>query len=384
MKRTWCFPLVLLAVLSLRTPALAANAAVCGSAAHMNTVSAPAETPESAQAPLASDTPKPTGTLKPERTPEPTGTPEPETGLHAVDGKLYYYAGGSVQTGWQKVNGVTRYFDPDSGGAMLTGLRQIDGETYCLRGGVLRTGWVETAPGRTRYFDPDSGVMLSGILNIEGRTYYLPDGEVYTGWYASGGVTRYFDPHAQGAMATGACFAEDNMYYFAPNGALAANTDCTLLEQEYHVDKNGVIKGYMTDVMWLAKDRLDRYGWSLWDAYLAAADIPYSDRWLRAPYDSIHTQWYADYGFTNNTGNCYVMNCMLYQMAKLLGYDVYFVEGAVAGEEQDSPHGWCEIEEDGETYVYDSNFLNERGRNGFRIQYGQSGTWAYIRYYRVQ
>ena len=38
----------------------------------------------------------------------------------------------------------------------------------------------------------------------------------------------------------------------------------------------------------------------------------------------------------------------------------------------------------GTTYVFDPNFENENpGRNGYQITYGQSGTWKYTNWTRV-
>jgi hypothetical protein len=91
-------------------------------------------------------------------------------------------------------------------------------------------------------------------------------------------------------------------------------------------------------------------------------------------------EWYADFGFTNYKGNCYVMASVFYRMAKLLGYDAYQISGSVpllAGGY--GPHSWVEIKIDGKTYVYDPDFTNETGRNGYKISYGQSGTWRYNR-----
>ena len=40
---------------------------------------------------------------------------------------------------------------------------------------------------------------------------------------------------------------------------------------------------------------------------------------------------------------------------------------------------WVEIKINGTTYVFDPDFTNETGRNGYMITYGQSGTWRYNR-----
>ncbi|MBP5582199.1 MAG: hypothetical protein J6X85_10540 [Ruminococcus sp.] len=127
----------------------------------------------------------------------------------------------------------------------------------------------------------------------------------------------------------------------------------------------------------LAKQKLDQVGWDLKSAFNAAV-IPYYGP-NDFPKDSKTTmQWYADYGFKNGKGNCYVMAAMFCEMAKLLGYDAHQISGRVplkAGGY--GPHSWVEITFDGTTYVCDPDFAEETKRNGYMITYGQSGTWMY-------
>lgn len=127
----------------------------------------------------------------------------------------------------------------------------------------------------------------------------------------------------------------------------------------------------------LAKAKLDTVGWDLKKAFNASvityygpADFPKDDKTTM--------QWYADYGFKNNKGNCYVMAAMFCEMAQLLGYDAHQISGKVplkAGGY--GPHSWVEITFDGTTYVCDPDFAEETKRNGYMITYGQSGTWMY-------
>ena len=67
-----------------------------------------------------------------------------------------------------------------------------------------------------------------------------------------------------------------------------------------------------------------------------------------------------------------------YVMAKLLGYDIHQVAGKV-----DLPHSWTVIKQNGREWVYDPNFTNETGRNGWKIYYGKRGTWRYNHYYKM-
>lgn len=68
------------------------------------------------------------------------------------------------------------------------------------------------------------------------------------------------------------------------------------------------------------------------------------------------------------------MAATFYIQAKLLGYDVHQVKGKVAGL---NPHSWTVIRHGKKEWVYDPNFKNETGRNGWKIWYGKKGTWRY-------
>ncbi len=127
----------------------------------------------------------------------------------------------------------------------------------------------------------------------------------------------------------------------------------------------------------MAKQKLDEVGWDLKSAFNAAV-IPYYGPADFPKDDKTTMQWYADYGFKNGKGNCYVMAAMFCEMAKLLGYDAHQISGRVplkAGGY--GPHSWVEVTFDGTTYVCDPDFTEETKRNGYMITYRQSGTWVY-------
>lgn len=94
-----------------------------------------------------------------------------------------------------------------------------------------------------------------------------------------------------------------------------------------------------------------------------------------------NSQWYALYGFRNHKGHCYVHAATFYWLAKNLGYNARYIQGYVprAGGGLIT-HGWVEIDMNGTTYVFDPNFTNETGKNGYKITYGASGTWRYQSY----
>lgn len=132
-----------------------------------------------------------------------------------------------------------------------------------------------------------------------------------------------------------------------------------------------------------ARQTLDRVGWSLRSAYNYSAGLRYY-RNVPVPANGQHLETYANYGFSNGYGNCYVMAATFCQMAREMGYEAYLVEGYVPSRHGGlTIHGWCEINVDGRWYVCDPNFTNETGGNGYMIWYGTSGTWRYANYNRV-
>ena len=131
----------------------------------------------------------------------------------------------------------------------------------------------------------------------------------------------------------------------------------------------------------LAANKLNTVGWDLKAAFNAASSIPYYGHTADMPQDANTTmEWYADYGFKNGKGNCYVMAAMFCEMAKSIGYEAHQISGKVpllAGGY--GPHSWVEVKYNGVTYVCDPDFTNETGYNGYLISYGQSGTWRYVK-----
>ena len=116
--------------------------------------------------------------------------------------------------------------------------------------------------------------------------------------------------------------------------------------------------------------------WSLRQAYKNSYKLKYYDRWWRQS----SSEKYALRGFKKGKGNCYVMAATFYIQAKLLGYNVHQVRGKVAHR---APHSWTVIKHGKKYYVYDPNFRNETGGNGWKIWYGKRGTWRYTNYHKM-
>lgn len=93
-------------------------------------------------------------------------------------------------------------------------------------------------------------------------------------------------------------------------------------------------------------------------------------------------QWFALYGLEQKIGDCRTYAATFYQLAKGLGYNARYVYGYVpraGGGMVD--HAWVEIDINGVTYVYDTDFQYETGRNGYQFRYKTSGTWVYTNYH---
>lgn len=222
------------------------------------------------------------------------------------------------QNGWITENGSTYYYKD---GKTLTGVQKIDGKFYA--------------------FGSDGAqISATGIKTVEGATVYVTsDGTLKTGWVASG----------------------NRAYYMSKVNAQAVkNKKVKYLK----IPKSG----YLGKAYALAIKQLNKSGWSLKKAYNYSAKLKYANRSMRKK----TSEDYAVVGFTTGKGNCYVMAATFYVQAKLLGYNVHQISGRV-----DLPHSWTEIRQGGKTYVYDPNFTNETRRNGYKIRYGQHGTWRY-------
>lgn len=336
------------------------------------------------------------------------------------EGTFYYDAEGKKVTGQQKIGDYHYYFD--SNGKMQTG--------FCTS-------------GKKRYYYDEDGRMVTGKKTIGKYKYYFKsDGSAYTSWRTESKKKYYYD--SEGRMSVGSKKIGKSLYYFKKNGVMHKNGFYTDKKNKYYADKKGRLitgtkkigkytyyfrkstgvmqKGFLrrgkstyyfdgkghrvkgakkikgkwyyfenngkrtkSKAKIYAIKVLDKLGWSLRTAFNYSA---YSLRYVSTgwpPKGSSHTDWYAIRGFENKSGNCYVMAATFVQMARVLGYSAYLVEGSVPSISGGyTPHGWCEIVVKGTMYVCDPDFTHETGRNGYMIRYRQPGTWVYAAYRRVK
>lgn len=115
--------------------------------------------------------------------------------------------------------------------------------------------------------------------------------------------------------------------------------------------------------------------------------VTYHNSYLRDN-DHLHdigdTSWVNDEAYqmlTVHKGNCYNYAAEFYVLAKAIGYDAVIYSGMVT----DRPHGWVEIEFDGEPYIFDTEIeykevtLNDKHSSYYKVPYWKAETWHYYR-----
>ena len=332
------------------------------------------------------------------------GTILTESGWKELDGKKYFLEeGGRRAEGWKEIEEQRYYFVPGTG-QMKRGWSTIDGKKYYFeKDGHQTIGW-RSLGGKKYYFVPKTGQMKRGWSTIDGKKYYFEkDGSQTYGWRSIGGKMYYFAEktgvlrkgwltlgnkkyylNKDGSRFSGIRSVGGKKYYFQKNGELLTNEKCYEIGGKfYNIDKDGVMKE-VPKVKALATKVLDKEGWNLEEAFEWASELKYDSREIELADGVKEADYLAIYGFENAKGNSFVMASTFYQMAKLLGYDVHYVKGKIQYKSGKLvSHGWCEIDEDGKTYVCDPYFAHEGGKNGLMFEYGDRGTWIYKNHYRV-
>lgn len=305
-------------------------------------------------------------------------------GFQTIGGYIYYFdpAAFVMKTGWMVLDNNTYYFGTN--GKMRRGYVTLSKKKYLFRqdGRMVKNEWIITK-NRRYYFKP-SGIRAAGMTAINGKYYYFHPtaGYMLKGWLTVKGNRYYFG--TDGVRRTGVQKIGGKLYIFAGNGIMYRNRIAVKVQGRYYkVARNGVAVQYTKKVQIYALQKLNEVGWDLYKAYLWCAH-EYQDCDDTVPSGYAPADWFALMGFENNgIGDCYVMAAMWYQMAKIMGVDVHFVMGKVPLARGGlGPHGWCEVDKDGATYIVDPDFesntiRNQDRRNGYMITYGTPGTWQY-------
>ena len=329
-------------------------------------------------------------------------TVQVQVGFSDVEKDQYYYE----PVYWALENGITggmnaTDFKPDSTctrGQIMTFLWRINGSPEPNPG---NNPFTDVTPDRF-FYKPILWAYQSGMTAGTTATTFSPEA------YCSRGQVVQFIWGCQKNKETrtvGFTDVKNSAYYYHAvkwayhNGITAGTTKTTFGPNEactrgqivtfLYKCKDSKVDIYDKDKVAAFDDKaahvLDQVGWDLRSAFNWSAGLTYFGHNSQMPSDeSPGIDWFADYGFDHHKGNCYVMACTFYRMAKMLGYECYAISGYVPARRGGmTPHSWTEIIEDGKIYVYDPNFTNETGGNGFKITYGQSGTWRYADYHRM-
>lgn len=166
----------------------------------------------------------------------------------------------------------------------------------------------------------------------------------------------------------------------------------------YKISKTGVLKK-VSKVEGLAGIRLNSYygkyskSETLWKAFQWSANLKYYTNKTKVPSGQKKEDYFALYGFQYKKGDCNVQAATFYWMAKVLGYDVKFVQGYVPTAKNKSgkitaygAHAWTTIKTGGKTFVYDPNFSGYCKRHnmlkglksGYKFKYGTKNTYRYF------
>lgn len=305
-----------------------------------------------------------------------------------IDGNYYWFASdGAMKKDWKYIWGKCYYLGND--GVMRAGWQEIDGETYYLGeagDGAMRYGWQYIDESWYYFGTGNDGAMKTYWQEINGIYYWLGnDGVMGTNWQYIWGKWYYLG--SDGAMRTGLQIIDNDVYVLGEGGDMVSDKNYNFNGGNLPIGKDGRVQGETASAIKKAYSKLNQVDWDLRKAFNWSAGMEYyrmQNYGIGPEKDDIHSVWYANYGFDNKRGNCYVMASTFCYMARLLGYKTYYVEGQVPlASGGMGPHGWCEIVIDGFTYVFDPDFTNNTGRNGFQIYYGMSGTWRYSNYKRV-
>ena len=180
-------------------------------------------------------------------------------------------------------------------------------------------------------------------------------------------------------------YSEENLFYATANTRRRPDEYfLRLMEDDTPVYIPDILHPIDREIYPKAAKALDEAGWDLKKAYYwSVKNLTYygNGKPDMPEHGEPGIAWYADFGFTNNKGNCFVFAATFCEMSRLLGYTTRQMYGqvpyALGGL---TPHSWVEIDIDGQTYVFDPEYQYQTGKNGFMIHYGMPGTWQYTAY----
>ncbi len=225
----------------------------------------------------------------------------------------------------------------------------------------------------------ENGKIRYGYQEIAGQPYYFNKlGRFWDKGWIEGRDNRYYCL-GEGQLATGWRYMGDKAYYFYQaedeGHRLGAQARNYTTSGKITIPECGYLEGDEAMVIGYALDVLDRYGWTLKDAYKYSGAL----RFQRNPEEVYGFKIVncALQGFKYGKGNCLSWAGTFCVMAKVMGYDCRLVWGTLPFQGEDVPHGWAEIWEEDGIHVYDPRRNDGDDMTGFDQRYGEKGSLRY-------
>ncbi len=223
----------------------------------------------------------------------------------------------------------------------------------------------------------------SGLVNLRAAIWSETNGQDDLEWL---NLTPGAEGAWQGTTRVSRHRYNTGKYLIHVYGLTGSGINAFAVKTELAVEYVG---SFDTVSMQEAAAKLDEIGWDLRAAFDWASSLVYSDQpglTEVVPAGVSHLDFYARHGFETGNGICYVYGAVFTCMARCLNYSAYYIEGAVMYRSGSyGPHGWCEIDIDGVTYVFDPEFQHSHPElNGYQFLYGTKNTWKYANAVRVE
>ena len=183
-------------------------------------------------------------------------------------GGAYYYFGSDSKaaSGWLRISGTWRYFDPETNKLLIDGFATSNGKTYYIGSkGSCVNGWVK-ANGTWYYFDKSSYAMLvndwvryknswyhfgedgavtvNGLATASGKTYFMgSDGTVKSGWKQVGSAWYHFNTKSYAADTSMWIKALGTWYYLGKDGKVTVEGWASYAGKWYYMGTGGAAVG---------------------------------------------------------------------------------------------------------------------------------------------